>query len=141
MNTVRRLAMTAVASATSLTLVACGGSESPQPTESTASAPASTSASDASPADDTPSSENAPSSTGNNPSEASSEGTLPQEEAEHIVFDDAGVSREDVTEWDQSELDSDDGRQVWEIEFNVNATEYEYDIDAHTGEILSKEIG
>ncbi|NLP36315.1 MAG: hypothetical protein GX892_04155 [Thermoanaerobacteraceae bacterium] len=40
----------------------------------------------------------------------------------------------------ETELDSDDGKLVYEIEFYANGREYEYEIDALSGEILSFEI-
>ena len=37
----------------------------------------------------------------------------------------------------RAKLDYDDGRSVYDIEFFADDTEYDYEIDAHTGEILS----
>lgn len=36
----------------------------------------------------------------------------------------------------KAKLENDDGRTVYEIEFYYNTTEYEYKINASTGEIL-----
>ena len=47
----------------------------------------------------------------------------------------AGVSAGDVREL-KCELDRDDGIYLYEVEFEVGRTEYEYDIDAYTGAIL-----
>lgn len=50
----------------------------------------------------------------------------------------AGCSAEEVT-FSKTELDSDGGRAVYEIEFRKDRTEYEYEIDAATGEVLEYE--
>ena len=59
------------------------------------------------------------------------------------MLKDSGVNEADVREL-EIELDRDDGFTVYEVEFktytNGVETEYEYDIDAYTGEILKKEI-
>ncbi len=36
--------------------------------------------------------------------------------------------------------DFDDGRRVYEIEFHVGRTEYNYDIDANTGRIIEFDV-
>ena len=38
------------------------------------------------------------------------------------------------------ELDSDDGRRIYEVDFEVGSKDYEYDIDAYTGKIIKYEI-
>ena len=50
----------------------------------------------------------------------------------------AGVTEKDVT-WPRVHMDYDDGWQVYEVEFRVGWTEYNYDIDAVTGQILGYE--
>lgn len=44
-----------------------------------------------------------------------------------------------VTRW-EAEMDYDDGRMVYEVEFFANNTEYDYEIDALTGEVLRHEF-
>lgn len=59
------------------------------------------------------------------------------ERAKEIALNHAGVSN--VT-FKKSELDRDDGRMVYEIEFYKNSMEYSYEIDATTGNILDYDI-
>ena len=59
--------------------------------------------------------------------------------AENIAFQHAGVTRSQVRDL-ETDLDSDDGRRYYEVEFEVGDTEYEYDIEAYTGRILDYEI-
>lgn len=50
----------------------------------------------------------------------------------------AGVSESALTE-KKVELDDEDGKTVYEIEFKVGRTEYQYEIDAKTGAVLKSE--
>ena len=62
----------------------------------------------------------------------------PSAKAKQIALDHAGVSESD-TSFLMAKLDYDDGVQVYDVEFYVAATasEYDYEIDAATGEIRS----
>lgn len=60
------------------------------------------------------------------------------ERAKAIAFAHAKVSASDVRKF-KAELDRDDGRMIYEIEFEVGRMDYEYEIDARTGEIISWE--
>ncbi len=62
-------------------------------------------------------------------------GMLTIEEAKAKALVDAGLVGVQVT-FTKSELDYDNGRQVYEIEFYTQDYEYEYEIDASTGEII-----
>lgn len=52
----------------------------------------------------------------------------------------AGAAEEDVS-FSKAKLENDDGRTVYEVEFFFNGAEYEYVIDAYTGQILEVEMG
>lgn len=64
--------------------------------------------------------------------------TVSEEEAVEIALKHAGVSRSDVKKL-KAELDRDDLIRHYEIEFECNGYEYEYDINAKTGKIMSSE--
>lgn len=66
--------------------------------------------------------------------------TISKERSLEIAHEHAGITADQVTHLDDHELDSDDGRQIWEIEFHAGGLEYEYDVDAHSGDILEFEI-
>lgn len=59
-----------------------------------------------------------------------------QSEALAAAYGDAGVSASDAFGV-EAELEWDDGRMIYEVEFQVGRTEYEYKIDASTGAVLS----
>ena len=61
------------------------------------------------------------------------------DEAKGIAFTEAGVSEADVREL-EVELECDDGREYYDIDFKVERVEYSYHVDAYTGQILKKEI-
>lgn len=69
---------------------------------------------------------------------SSDSGLITEEEAVETALKDAGFSRDEVAGL-KAELDRDDGRPEYEIEFFRNGTEYNYDIDAQTGEITGTE--
>ena len=52
------------------------------------------------------------------------------------ALQDAGVTEEEATRLKTSK-DSDDGRAVYEIQFDANGTEYDYEIAAEDGTILN----
>ena len=58
------------------------------------------------------------------------------EEAKKIALEDAALKESDVT-FTQTELETDDGRKKYDIEFLSGSQEYDYEIDAATGKILS----
>ena len=67
--------------------------------------------------------------------------TLPPEgiteaQAQAIALEHAGLTEQEVSRL-QVRADWDDGRQEFEVEFNAGYLEYEYEIDAASGRILS----
>ena len=64
------------------------------------------------------------------------DGLLTAEDAAAKALEHAGLKAEDVT-FVQKKLEWDDGRQVYDVEFYSGAKEYDYEIDAATGEIIS----
>ena len=61
---------------------------------------------------------------------------LTGEEAKQIALEDAGLAADAVT-FLRVKLDLDDGRSEYDVEFYQGQTEYDYEIDAVTGQILS----
>lgn len=69
----------------------------------------------------------------NSGSGQSADGVISQEEAVKIVLDRVqGATENDV----RISLDQDDGRQIYEGEIYYNQTEYEFELNAQTGEVL-----
>ena len=60
-------------------------------------------------------------------------------QAQQAALTHAGFTASQVTEL-QSELDTDNGRAYYEVEFKQGSLEYQYEIDASTGAILKSEI-
>ncbi|MBO5059561.1 MAG: PepSY domain-containing protein [Clostridia bacterium] len=58
-----------------------------------------------------------------------------RERAAEIVFTDANVTQETVTQY-RLEADYNNGRRVYEIDFRYGGYEYEYEVDAASGEII-----
>ncbi len=65
-------------------------------------------------------------------------GPIGEAKAKEIVLARAGVAAGDVREY-EIELDRDDGRKVYEIEFKAGGYEYQYEVDASTGDIIKQE--
>ena len=62
-----------------------------------------------------------------------------EDKALEIAIKDAGVKKAELSNI-LVHLDVDDGRTEYDVEFHKGTTEYEYNIDAYTGEILEKDI-
>lgn len=67
---------------------------------------------------------------------ATNPSSISVEKAKEIALKHAGLSADQVS-FIKSELDNDDGIQKYEIEFHNNNKEYDYEISAANGEILS----
>lgn len=63
-------------------------------------------------------------------------GLLTEAEARAKALAHAGVTESQAT-FTKTKLDYEDGRQVYDVEFYANSTEYDYEIDAQTGEVVS----
>lgn len=63
-------------------------------------------------------------------------GRITEEEAKKIALDHAGIKAEDAT-FLKAALDIDDGKEIYEVEFYSGSSQYDYDIDAASGEVLS----
>lgn len=61
--------------------------------------------------------------------------TITKESAKGIALSHAGATEDKVQRF-ESKQDYEDGRQVYEIEFDYSGFEYDYEIDAKSGEIL-----
>ncbi|MCR4891778.1 MAG: PepSY domain-containing protein [Lachnospiraceae bacterium] len=109
----------------------------PPAAPSTSPAPAAPSTS---PAPAAPSASPAPAASSASPAPAAS--SIQQdgiEAAKQLAVRHAGLSMADVT-FDKAKKEYDDGRDIYEIEFYVyGVAEYEYEIDANTGQILDFE--
>ena len=70
--------------------------------------------------------------------QASDSAYIGVEAAQQAALTHAGVSAADTT-FLEAEYDWDDGRMVYEVEFRANGREYEYEIDALTGQVLKYE--
>ena len=76
--------------------------------------------------------------TGNTNPGSSGTASITAERAQQIALNHAGLSSSQVS-FVRAHLDWDDGRRVYEVEFynTSNYTEYDYEIDASSGDILS----
>lgn len=66
-------------------------------------------------------------------------GPLTMEQAKSMALAREGIDAADAV-FTKAKLERDDGRQIYDLEFCANDYEYEYEIDANTGEVLSLEI-
>lgn len=84
--------------------------------------------------------ESVPASTGELPSATDGEGaqTISREEAQQIALKHAGVTAEQVR-FLETELDRDDGAVHYDVDFEKDGYDYDYEIDAKTGKILKAE--
>lgn len=60
-------------------------------------------------------------------------------EAKTIAMKDAGINEEDISYFKEVAMDLDDGQKVYDIEFVVETSEYDYEISASDGSIRSKD--
>ena len=65
--------------------------------------------------------------------------TIGEERAKSIALSHAGKTASQVTGL-RAELERDHGRMIYEVEFHIGRTEYNYEIDASSGEVVSYEL-
>lgn len=70
---------------------------------------------------------------------AASRHYISMDKAKSIALKDAGLRPSFVT-FEKALLKKDDGKIIYEIEFFTSTYEYEYEVDAYTGAILSKDV-
>ncbi|MBE6787953.1 MAG: hypothetical protein E7537_06370, partial [Ruminococcaceae bacterium] len=61
---------------------------------------------------------------------------ISKEEAKDIALKHANLKETDISDYD-IELDNEDGKLIYDISFEANGKEYDYDIDAHTGNVTN----
>ena len=66
-------------------------------------------------------------------------GTISADRAKEIALADAKVNANDAV-FKKVKLDRDDGRLEYEVEFYAGSMEYEYEVNAETGSIISRDI-
>lgn len=71
--------------------------------------------------------------------ETTSSDDIGRDKAKEIALQQAGVAEADVT-WVKVERDYDDGRLEYNVEFRVGNKEYEYEVDAKTGQVFERDV-
>ncbi len=69
----------------------------------------------------------------------SNNGVITKNKAREIALRDAGLSESEVI-FVEEKLESEKGKKVYEIEFYSEGTEYDYEINANTGKIISSDL-
>ena len=70
---------------------------------------------------------------------AGNEKNIGKDAALEVALEDAGVNESDTTRLKVSE-DRDDGRTIYEIQFDADGREYDYEVQASDGKILSTDV-
>lgn len=70
---------------------------------------------------------------------AGNEKNIGKDAALEVALEDAGVNESDTTRLKVSE-DRDDGRTIYEIQFDADGREYDYEVQASDGKILSADV-
>ena len=74
----------------------------------------------------------------NSEPQQSQKGKISASRAEEIALDHAGVSKAEA-KFLKSNLDIDDGRYKYEVDFYANGYEYDYEIDAESGKVIDSD--
>lgn len=64
---------------------------------------------------------------------------ISREQAESAALTAGGIAQENAS-IARTELETDDGKQYYEVEFTADGAKYTYDIDAMTGTVISSEV-
>lgn len=116
-------------------LAGCGSSAKSDDLITPKSEPRSDTAGTAAPSDQDTQTETASQSSNGTAQPVESTDGLTEAQAKEIALNHAGLTEDQVTSL-RVKQDRDNGRTEYEIEFWVDSTEYDYEIDAATGEIL-----
>lgn len=73
-------------------------------------------------------------------SQATEDAAISIGEAKKAALDNAGLSEKDGT-WKKEKVEKDNGRIVYDLEFVSGKTEYDFEFDAKTGDILEYDKG
>lgn len=60
---------------------------------------------------------------------------ITRQEAMTVAFAHANVTEDQIRDL-ETDLDWEQGKRIWEVDFDHEGTEFEYDIDAYSGKIL-----
>lgn len=69
------------------------------------------------------------------PQETAANTPITRQEALTVALAHGGVTEDQIRDL-EADLDWEQGKRIWEVDFEYQGTEYEYDIDAYTGAIL-----
>ena len=143
MRTVWVAAVALAALVAVLALAGCSGQQDQTSQNASASASSSAASSAASSANSSSSSAASSSSTAtssaastSSKSSSAAQGSISEQQAKDIALKHAGLAESAVT-FVKLGQEQDDGILKWDVEFVANGTEYDYDIDANTGDIVS----
>ncbi|MBQ9004829.1 MAG: PepSY domain-containing protein [Atopobiaceae bacterium] len=134
--------LTTMALAATLGLVGCGGSQAPATDAAAPAAEATvteekTATTEAAPAESTAETTKTEATTTESSAPAPAQNNyIGDEAAKSAALAHAGFAATDVTEL-ESELDLDDAIVHYDVDFKSGGMEYDYDIDAVTGEVLT----
>ncbi len=76
------------------------------------------------------------SNTPQNNNNTTSEAKISKEKAKEIVLEHAKLTEDKITDY-EIDLDNENGILVYEISFDSNGKEYDYDVDANTGKVTN----
>ena len=69
----------------------------------------------------------------------SASGRINMDQAKNAALSDAGVAAKEATFY-KSYLQNDNGREYYDIAFRSSGSEYDYEIDAYTGQVLDRQV-